>query len=54
MNDQKGKICSNKKKLNFRIRKKHEQFQNEFDYTNQLIKLKQKLNKKKLVNIGHL
>lgn len=53
MNDQKGKICSNKKNLNFRIRKKHDKFQNEFDKTNQLIKLKQKLNnnKKKLVII---
>lgn len=48
MNDQKGNICSSKKNLNFRIRKKHEKFQNEFDNTNQLIKIKQKLNKKKI------
>lgn len=48
MNDQKGNICSNKKNLNFRIRKKHEKFQNEFDNTNQLIKIKQKLNLKKI------
>lgn len=48
MNDQKGNICSNKKTLNFRIRKKHEKFQNEFYNTNQLIKIKKKLNKKKI------